>query len=104
MFLDFNSYGNKCVEVENINTLETINGVRGNNERLMPSGRELGDKEFYIGLWTYLQTNSKSNQVDGYRYVEKSLLSPTRIVDFITNTSKGKDGSYINKPITRPTE
>lgn len=103
MFLDFNSYGNKCVEVENINTLETINGVRGNNERLMPSGRELGDKEFYIGLWTYLQTNSKSNQVDGYRYVEKSLLSPTRIVDFITNTSKGKDGSYINKPITRPT-
>lgn len=103
MFLDYSAQSGKYVEVENINTLETINGTRGNNERLMPSGRELGDKEFYIGLWTYLQTNSKSNQTDGYRYIEKSLLSPTKIVEFITNTSKTKDGTYVNKPITRPT-
>lgn len=103
MFLDYSTQSGKCVEVENINTLETVRGTRGNNERLMPSGKELGDKEFYVGLWAYLQTNSKSNQVDGYRYIKKSLLSPTKIVEFITNTSKNKDGDYINKPITRPT-
>lgn len=103
MFLDYNTQSGKCVEIESINTLENINGTRGKNERLMPTSKELGDKEFYIGLWTYLQTNSKSNQLDGYRYIEKSLLSPTRIVDFITNTSKTKNGSYINKNITRPT-
>ena len=87
MFLDYNTQSGKCVEIESINTLENINGTRGKNERLMPTSKELGDKEFYIGLWTYLQTNSKSNQLDGYRYIEKSLLSPTRIVDFITNKS-----------------
>ena len=103
MFLDYNTQSGKCVEIESINTLENINGTRGKNERLMPTSKELGDKEFYIGLWTYLQTNSKSNQLDGYRYIEKSLLSPTRIVDFITNTSKTKNGNYINKNITRPT-
>lgn len=103
MFLDYNAQSGKCVEIESINTLENINGTRGKNERLMPTSKELGDKEFYIGLWTYLQTNSKSNQLDGYRYIEKSLLSPTRIVDFITNTSKTKNGNYINKNITRPT-
>lgn len=103
MFLDYNAQSGKCVEIESINTLENISGTRGKNERLMPTSKELGDKEFYIGLWTYLQTNSKSNQLDGYRYIEKSLLSPTRIVDFITNTSKTKNGNYINKNITRPT-
>lgn len=103
MFLDYSVECGKHIEVESINTLEAINGTRGNNERLMPSGKELSDKEFYVGLWTYLQTNSKSNQVDGYRYVEKRLLSPTKIIEFITNTSKTKQGTYINKPITRPT-
>lgn len=94
---------NKHTEIESINTLELINGTRGKNERLMPSGEELEDREFYIGLWTYLQTNSKSNQIDDYRYIEDKLLSPTKIRNHIYNTSKSKDGYYTKKQITRPT-
>lgn len=45
---------------------------RPNNERLIPTGDILADKNFSISLWLHLQIESKANLVDGFRYVKKS--------------------------------
>ena len=76
----------------------------GSNERLMPTGEELKDKNFMVGLWGYIQSKSKCNHMDEFRYVAKKDISPTKIAEHITNFLKENGGDiYINKPVTRPT-
>lgn len=49
----------------------SIKFKRPNNERLVPTDDTLADKNFSISLWIYFQVISKSNLVDGFRYVKK---------------------------------
>lgn len=91
-------------ELQSTNNLEEIKGIRSRNERLMPTGEELMDKNFLIGLWGYIQANSKANLMDGYRYINVKCLIPTEVIKYVNNLSKDKNsGQYFNKPITRPT-
>lgn len=96
-------WGDEHIEMRSINSLESVENERGNNERLMPTGIELSDKNFYISLWAYLQTYSRCNHADGFRYISKKNLSPSKIVDYISNLSRKGTNKYINKPLSRPT-
>lgn len=49
----------------------SIEFKRPNNERLIPTDDTLADKNFSISLWVHFQVVSKSNLVDGFRYVKK---------------------------------
>lgn len=42
-----------------------------NNERLVPTGKVLAERNFPIALWIHFQVVSELNSVDGYRYVRK---------------------------------
>lgn len=76
----------------------------GSNERLMPTRKELEDRNFMIGLWGYIQTKSKCNHMDGFRYVSTKDICPTKIAKHIMNLSKEENSDiYINKLVSRPT-
>lgn len=55
-------------------------GERGANERIVSTGEELRRKEFCIGIWNHMQVNSKSNQIDDFRYISKDGLI-SRIIE-----------------------
>lgn len=72
---------------------------RGNNERMLPSGnKEL--EPITILIWAYLQSNSKCNHIDEFRYVAKKDATTKKIKEEITSLKKFKGGKgYINKAI-----
>lgn len=87
---------------DNNYSLLMINSIRSNNERLLPSGEELMDKKFYVGIWCYIQAHSKCNHTDGFRYISDKDLSATKISAAICNLSKGKGSDvYFHKPLDR---
>lgn len=79
-----------------------MNYKRRNDERVVPSGEELMDKNFYVGIWSYIQVKSKCNHLDGYRYISEKDLSPTKISSAICNLSKNKESNqFTNKAVDR---
>lgn len=80
------------------------NSVRSNNERLIPSGKELMDKKFFVAIWSYIQTHSKCNHSDGYRYISEKDLSIVKMSKCINNLSRqSENSSYSNKAFDRKT-
>lgn len=72
---------------------------RGNNERMLPSGnKEL--EPITVLIWAYLQSNSKCNHMDEFRYVAKKDATTKKIKEEIASLKKIKGSKgYINKTI-----
>lgn len=72
---------------------------RGNNERMLPSGnKEL--EPIIVLIWAYLQSNSKCNHMDEFRYVAKKDATTKKIKEEIASLKKIKGSKgYINKTI-----
>lgn len=72
---------------------------RGNNERMLPSGnKEL--EPITVLIWAYLQSKSKCNHMDEFRYIAKKDTTTKKIKKEITSLKKIKGGKgYINKTI-----
>ncbi|MGG5460293.1 hypothetical protein [Clostridium sp. B9] len=83
---------------------EKRNYKKTNNERLLPTeGLFLEDKRFSYGLWIYLQSISKGNHVDEYRYVSVKEVKLNNLVNYIFNLTKNKERNYyLNKKISKP--
>lgn len=90
---------------DNMKNEKVIDYERPSNERLLPTDIEtLGNKQFLYGLWMYLQSISKCNHIDGYRYVKVRSVNYSNISSIISNLSKDNvSDSYFNKPISIPT-
>ncbi|MDM0859540.1 hypothetical protein ACV3SO_13785 [Clostridium perfringens] len=98
--------------LERINDYERENKIqpkrsyeKPNNERLLPTeSLFLEDKRFSYGLWMYLQSISKGNNVDGYRYVNIRDIKLNNLINYIFNLTKDKERDcYLNKKISKPT-
>ena len=72
---------------------------RGNNARMLPSGnKEL--EPITVLIWAYLQSNSKCNHMDEFRYVAKKDATTKKIKEEIASLKKIKGSKgYINKTI-----
>lgn len=96
---DMNNFYNTDFETEQTND----NSSNWRNKRVLPTGKELKDKKFYIGLWTYIQYVSKCNHSDDYRYVNKKDLLPNKVAKVLSNLSKeNKTGEFVQKKVSAP--
>ncbi|WP_415349967.1 hypothetical protein [Clostridium perfringens] len=78
---------------------------RPNNERIIPTESIfLEDKNFSYGVWLYLQSISKCNHMDEYRYVKVKDIKLNNLINFIFNLGRNKEkDNYFNRIISKPT-